>query len=118
MKINYGDHQFVTTGDALSRQEVENLSKWCEAVLSPESDLATALDYASQAVSAFVNGSFVKMTSEQLWDKGYEASEACSGYDGSPSFFAIFDHETNEISVCSPDTNATISLASGTVMVV
>ena len=117
MNINYGGHEFVTVGEALSREEVENLSKWCEAVLSPESDLAKALEYASQAVSAFVDGSFVKMTSEQLWDKGYEASEMCSGYDGSPSFFAIFDHETNEISVCSSDTNATIDLKSGTVMV-
>jgi hypothetical protein len=117
MIINHGLHEFRSVGGDLTREEVEKLSKWCEAVLSPNSDLATALDYSSQAVSAFVNGSFVKMTSAELWDKGYDASEECSGYDGS-SFFAILDAETNEISVCSHDVNATISLTSGTMMVI
>ena len=117
MNINYGGHEFRSASSELTRDEVEKLGKWCEAVLSPNSDLATALEYSSRAVSAFVDGQYVKMTSDQLWDKGFEASEMCSGYDGE-QFFAIFDHETNEISVCSHDVNATISLASGTMMVI
>ena len=117
MIINHGLHEFRSVGGDLTREEVQKLFKWCEAVLSPNSDLATALDYSSQAVSAFVDQSYVKMTSAELWDKGYEASEECFGYDGS-SFFAIFDAETNEISVCSDEVNATISLTSGAMTVI
>lgn len=117
MIINHERHEFRAVGKELTRDEVEKLGKWCEAVLSPNSDLATALDYSSRAVSAFVDGSYVKMTSAELWDKGFEASEMCSGYDGE-QFFAILDHETNEISVCCGDVNATISLTSGTMMVI
>jgi hypothetical protein len=113
MKFRHKTFHYEIVDDVLTVDEVQRLKMWCEAMLSPKSEIIMALEFTTLAMKAFISGSFVRTTSKEHWSMGFEVpNDQCLGYDGD-GFYAIYDPSTQEIDVYQGEVSARIDIRTG-----